>query len=385
MSKKDYYQLLEVSKNADADTIKKSFRKLAMQYHPDRNAGNKEAEKKFKEINEAYEVLKDEQKRSAYDRYGHSAFEQGGTGGGGFSSSAYTETGFDDFADIFSTIFGDSASGARRSKTVNKGADLSYELNITLEEAYNGKKQNIRYTTAVKCESCAGSGGKSSNSAVKCLGCGGSGRIRSQQGFFTIEQTCNVCGGNGTVLKDPCGTCRGEGRVNKQKTIVVTVPSGINHQDRIRLSGEGEAGLRGGPAGDLYIFVNIKSHSLYKREGKNLFCTVPVKMTTAALGGSIDIPGIDSSLIKINIPIGTQNGVELKVKGKGMPVMKSSSGTATYGDLLVKIYVETPVNLNNKQKELLEQFEKESNEQNSSPQSSGFFAKVKNFWSDIAK
>ena len=373
----DYYKVLGVSKSASQDEIKKAFRNKAKEFHPDRNQGNKDAEKKFKDVSQAYDTLKDEQKKAAYDRYGHNDFERAQSGGG-FHPGAGQQQGFGDFSDIFGNIFEDLMGGARRPQYDNtKGSDLRYNLNITLEDAYNGKQQQIRYHTGVECDDCHGQGTKNKDSHMTCLNCGGNGKTRMQQGFFVVEKTCGACSGTGKVIKDPCKTCGGQGRVEKQKSINVTVPAGIDEGSKIRILGAGEAGVIGGKTGDLYIFIHIKKHNLYIREGDNLICEVPIKMTIAALGGTIEILGIDGQMVKVSIPIGTQNGSILKLKSKGMPIMKKT----IHGDLLVHVKIEIPTKLTKKQQELLEEFDKESIQQNH-PESEGFFKKVKNFWSD---
>jgi molecular chaperone DnaJ len=381
MSKQDYYQQLGVSKSANKDDIKKAFRKLAMQYHPDRNPSNKEAEKKFKEINEAYEVLKDDDKRAAYDRLGHSAFQAGGgnSAGGGFNSRGFDASEFGDISDLFGGIFNDIMGGGRRSnpQEANRGSDLRYNLEISLEDAYHGVKQNIKYTTAVKCTTCDGAGSKDPKSVVECMTCRGTGRIRAQQGFFTVERTCHVCNGSGKMIKDPCKSCHGDGRVNKEKNLTVTIPAGVDDGMRIRISGEGEAGIRNARNGDLYIFISIKQHKLFEREENDLYCSIPLKMTTAALGGILEVPTIDGKIAKITIPSGTQTGSQFRLRGKGMPIMKSSS----FGDMIVKVTIETPVKLSKRQRELLESFEKEC-DNNSNPESASFFSKMKSFWGD---
>lgn len=382
---KDYYKILGVQKDANEDALKKAFRTLAKKHHPDLHQSNKkEAEQKFKDINEAYDTLKDPQKRAAYDRYGPDGFNAGGGfGSGGDRSSgsggAGFEANFDDLSDIFSTIFGGgSANRAKRPRQSSsiKGADLGHELEITLEEAYNGKKQTIRYTTAVKCDDCGGKGSKSENGTKECGGCYGTGRMRSQQGFFTVETTCSVCNGSGSVIKDPCNTCRGNGRVNKQKTVIVNIPAGIDEGERLRIVGEGEAGLRAGSPGDLYVLISIKEHKFYQRAKYDLRCHVPIRMKCAILGGYIEIPGIDHSVIKIKIPEGTQHGTELRIKGKGMRVLNKKD---IFGDLFLNINVETPVNITSKQKKLIEDFD-DACDGKSSPQSDGFFSKIKNLF-----
>jgi molecular chaperone DnaJ len=386
MSKQDYYQLLGVDRGVSADELKKAYRKLAMQYHPDRNPGNQEAEHKFKEISQAYEVLKDEQKRAAYDRYGHAAFEQAGMGSAGGRSSE--RGGFDpnmDFADIFSDLFGDfmggrgtgpSGGAARSAKT--RGSDLRYNLSISLEEAFTGKQQKIQFTTAAACATCKGAGSKDGSAPVLCKSCNGSGRLRMQQGFFTVEKTCTACHGVGQVISDPCNSCAGEGRVRKEKTLSVSIPEGVEEGTRIRLTGEGEVGFRGGAPGDLYIFVSIKSHPFFIREGEDIHCKVPVKMTTAALGGIIEVPSIEGGRTRVTIPTGTQPGDQFRLKKKGMPVMRSGGRR---GDMYIHCQVETPTRLTKRQKDILQEFET-LDEKGAYSQSEGFFSKVKEFWSE---
>ncbi len=379
----DYYNALGVSKSASQEDIKKAFRKKAMEFHPDRNQGNKDAEKKFKEVNEAYETLKDDQKRAAYDRYGHDGFKNAQNGGfnPGAGSQGFSGGDFRDFSDVFGNIFEDLMGGARRPQYDNtKGSDLRYNLNITLEEAYHGKEQQIKYHTGVECDDCHGKGSKDKDSHMNCLNCGGTGRSRMQQGFFMVEKTCGACSGTGKVIKNPCRTCGGQGRVEKQRSINVTIPPGIEEGSKIRIPGAGEAGVMGGKPGDLYIFVHIKKHNLYEREDNDLICEVPIKMTTAALGGSIEIPGLDGHMIKISVPQGTQSSSVLRLRGKGMSVLRKNS----HGDLLVEVKIEIPTKLSKKQKDLLEAFDNECSQQNH-PQSEGFFSKVRNFWSDITK
>ena len=381
-AKKDYYELLGVSKTASADEMKKAYRKLAMQHHPDRNPGDKKAEEKFKEISHAYDVLSDEQKRAAYDRYGHDAFNQGGMGnaGGGAGPGG---AGFDfsgSFADIFEDLFGmGGAQGGRRQggNAAAQGADLRYNMNITLEEAFKGKQETIKITTSVACESCHGSGGEKGTKPITCSTCNGHGRVRATQGFFTVERVCHTCQGLGKVIKDPCRTCAGSGRTRKEKTLAVNVPAGVEEGTRIRLTGEGEVGMRGGPAGDLYIFIGVKPHDIFKRDGADIHCTVPLKMTVAALGGSIEVPTIDGGRVKVSIPEGTQNGHQFRLRGKGMSVLRS----AHRGDMYIHSMVETPVQLHKKQRELLKEFDKTS--EGTSPESDSFFAKMKDFWEDL--
>lgn len=371
---KDYYELLGLQKGATDIEIKKAYRTLAMKYHPDRNPGNAEAELKFKEVTEAYEVLKDSQKRAAYDRYGHAAFAQGaGAGGfGGFNFDFGGGSGAG-FGSIFEDIFSEFMGGARRSRQQEgvRGADIRYDLEITLEEAYKGLTKEIEIQTAVKCEDCHGTGAAEGSKAETCDTCHGTGRVRRQAGFFIEERTCPTCNGTGKVIKNPCKKCGGTGKISQKKVLEVTIPAGIDSGNRMRLAGQGEAGMNGGPNGDLYIFVHIKPHPIFKRDAANLYCTVPLSMTTAALGGEIDIPCIDGSSEKVKIDEGTQSGTEVRLRKKGMTMLQSKS----VGDLFVRFTVETPTKLTDKQKELLKQFAEESKE--SSPQSTGFFEKLR--------
>lgn len=369
MSTTDYYELLGVSRNASSDEIKKAYRALAMKYHPDRNPNNKEAEIKFKSITHAYDVLKDEQKKAAYDRYGHAAFENGGAG----SNSGFAQGGF---SDVFEDLFGDFMGGGRSSSQNNiKGSDLRYNLQISLEDAFNGKQQNIKFTAACGCESCKSTGSADGKEPVNCAYCKGAGKIRMQQGFFTMERSCSSCGGSGKTISNPCRACKGQGRANKERNLVVNIPAGVEEGTRIRLTGEGENGIRGGSSGDLYIFVSVRPHPFFSRENADLYCKVPIKMTTAALGGSIEVPTIDGSKAKVSIPAGAQTGEKYRLKSKGMPIMRSSNR----GDMYIHVAIETPVNLSKKQKQLLEEFD-DINSSNSNPQSEGFFKKVKDFW-----
>lgn len=372
-TKEDYYKTLGVSKGVTADELKKAYRKLAMQYHPDRNPNNPEAEKKFKEIAEAYEVLSDDQKRAAYDSYGHAAFDQS-AGGGGFNRGGGFHAGAGGFSDMFNDIFEDLMGGGRRAGPSfnNRGADLRYNIDITLDDAFKGKKANIKFSSAAKCDSCNGSGSSSKNEATNCITCGGHGKIRAQQGFFVVERTCGACNGSGKIIKDPCGSCRGEGRVRKEKSVEVNIPAGIEDGSKIRITGEGEAGIRGGQSGDLYVFVSIKPHQIFEKHGLDLHCKVPLKMTTAILGGAIDVPSIDGIAVKLTIPAGTQTGSKFRLKGKGMPRVQSS----TRGDLYIHVNIETPVKLKDEQEELIRKFaELETKESN--PETESFFAKIK--------
>ncbi len=382
---KDFYDVLGVSKSASADEIKKAYRKLAMKYHPDQNKDNPDAEKKFKEVSEAYDVLKDEQKRAAYDRFGKAAFD-GSMGGGGFGGggAGAHAGGFGAFSDIFEDMFGEMMGGrAGRSRTgPARGSDIQYTVEITLEEAFSGKEVSIRIPVNDTCSKCNGSGASPGTGVDSCGTCGGAGRVRQQQGFFTIERTCPTCQGQGQTIKEPCSVCHGQGRIERQKTLKAKIPAGVDHGRRIRLAGEGEAGLRGGPTGDLYLLLSIKPHKLFKREGANLHCRVPILMTTAVLGGDLEVPTIDGKAAKVKIPAGAQTGQKFRLKGKGMSMVRSDSR----GDMFIEIFVETPVNLNKKQKDLMEQlaasFGKDKKGSHS-PQSSGFFAKMRDLWDDL--
>lgn len=388
MAKQDFYETLGVGKSADADELKKAYRKLAMKYHPDRNAGDKSAEQKFKEINEAYDVLKDPEKRAAYDRFGHAAFDGPGAGGAGAQAGA-GDFGFGfagGFADIFDEMFGDftgrrgaAGAGGGGGTAQRRGADLRYNMEISLEDAFAGKQATIRVPSAAECESCSGTGAAKGSKPVTCPTCQGRGRVRAQQGFFTIERTCATCQGQGQILENPCGTCRGSGRVAKEKTLSVSIPAGVEDGTRIRLSGEGEAGLRGGPSGDLYIFLSIKPHAYFQRDGANIYMRVPIPMTTAALGGVIEVPTVDGGRARVTIPEGTQTGHQFRLKGKGMSVMRST----VRGDMYIRAQIETPMRLTKRQKELLREFEGESPAARTSPESEGFFAKIKEAWGDL--
>jgi len=371
VSKPDFYDTLGVGRDADEKALKSAYRRLAMKYHPDRNPGDAAAEHKFKEANEAYETLKDPQKRAAYDRVGHAAFENGGMGGAGFAGAG-------GFADIFEDIFGDMMGGARGRRGPGgreRGADLRYNLEITLEEAFAGKTAQIHVPTSSTCEVCSGTGAKPGTSPETCPTCGGSGRVRAAQGFFSIERTCPTCGGRGQVIKDPCDNCGGQGRVTQERSLSVNIPAGIEDGTRIRLTGEGEAGFRGGPAGDLYIFISVRPHEFFQRDGADLYCKVPISMTTAALGGQFEVGTLDGSHTRVKVPEGAQPGKQFRLKGKGMPVMRQ----AQMGDLYIQIAVETPQKLSKRQRELLTEFEQISAKENS-PQSAGFFNRMKDFF-----
>lgn len=378
MTEKDYYEVLEVSKDASGDEIKKSFRRLAMQYHPDRNPGNKEAETKFKEINEAYEVLKDEQKRAAYDRYGHQAFANGGVGGGNPFGGFDFGGGAGGFADIFSEVFSEFVGrgrGAGRTYA-QRGQDVRYNMSLTLEEAFTGLEKEITLPSTETCETCHGHGTKDGKEAPTCPYCKGSGKMRMQQGFFVVEQDCPQCKGTGHMVKDACPDCKGKGFVKKQKTIKVKIPAGVEDGMRVRVQGGGEAGIRGGESGDLYVFVSVKEHKLYEREGANLYARIPISMCCAALGGSIEIPSIDGSKIDVKVSAGAQSDQVIKVKNQGMSMVRSERR----GDLFVKLHVETPVNLSARQKELLEEFRAIGKEESCQPEAKGFFDKIKDLF-----
>ena len=376
MAKRDYYETLGLQRGASAQDIKGAYRKLAMQYHPDRNPGDEAAEHRFKEINEAYEVLKDDQKRAAYDQFGHAAFEQGAGGGGGRPG------GFDfgSFADVFDDLFGDLAGGARRRGANNRGADLRYNLTITLEDAFNGKKAQLRVPTSVACDACSGTGSEGGAAPVACPTCRGMGRVRAQQGFFTLERTCPNCQGAGSVIKDPCQKCQGSGRQQEEKSLAVNIPAGVEDGTRIRLAGEGEAGLRGAPPGDLYIFISVQPHRMFQRQGQDLYCEVPITFATAALGGEIDVPTIEGKRLKLSIPAGTQTGRQFRVRDKGMVELQGKRR----GDMFVEVTVETPVHLTKRQQELLREFEGAGDGGSTHhPASTGFFAKMKELWDDL--
>jgi len=375
MAKQDFYELLGVAKGAGPDELKKAYRKLAMQHHPDRNPGDKASEQKFKDISEAYDVLKDDQKRAAYDRFGHAAFENGGRGPAGSDFGFATG-----FADIFDEMFGDFMGGRRNAQSATRGNDLRYNMEITLEEAFKGKQANVRVPTLIACESCSGTGAETGSKPVNCPSCHGHGRVRAQQGFFTIERTCPTCHGAGRVIENPCRVCSGQGRVRREKTLAVSIPSGVEDGTRIRLAGEGEAGVRGGAPGDLYIFLAVKPHRLFQRDGANIHCRVPIDMATATLGGGIEVPAMDGSRAKLTIPAGTQTGRQFRLKGKGMSVLRS----AARGDMYIEVVVETPVNLSKRQQELLREFaEAGEGKRSTSPEAEGFFARVKEFFGDL--
>ncbi len=376
MAKRDFYEVLGVGKGASADEIKKAYRQKAKELHPDRNSDNPDAESQFKEVNEAYDALKDPDKKAAYDRFGHAAFDGGmgragggakGFGGGDFASA---------FSDVFDDLFGDfmrQGGGQGRSRAA-RGSDLRYNLRVTLEDAFKGAQKTITVPTSVACTACSGSGAEGGAEPVTCPTCSGMGKVRAQQDFFTVERTCPTCGGLGQIIKNPCKVCAGAGRIEKDRALSVNIPPGVATGTRIRLAGEGEAGLRGGPSGDLYIFIEVTEHPIFQRDGVNLYCRVPVPMVTAVLGGEVEVPTIDGGRSRVKIPTGAQSGKQMRLRGKGMPALRGGGS----GDMFIEMAVETPVNLTTRQKELLREFEKEKSD--NSPESATFFRKVKNFW-----
>ncbi len=377
MSKRDYYDVLGVTKGASADEIKKGFRKKAKELHPDRNKDNPDAEAQFKEANEAYDVLRDADKKAAYDRFGHAAFENGmgsgGRPGGGFGQGDFSSA----FSDVFDDLFGDFMGGQRGGgggRRAARGSDLRYNLRVTLEEAFSGLQKTINVPAAVACSACDGSGAEGGVEPTTCPTCSGMGKVRAQQGFFTVERTCPTCSGLGQIIKNPCKSCNGAGRVEKERALSVNIPAGVETGTRIRLAGEGEAGMRGGPPGDLYIFVEVSDHKLFERDSVNLYCRVPVSMAKAALGGSIEVPTIDGGRGRVQIPAGSQSGRQMRLRGKGMPALRGGG----IGDMFIELAVETPVNLTSRQKELLREFD-DLGEDNH-PESKSFFSSVKSFW-----
>ena len=382
MAKRDYYEVLGLAKGAGADDIKKAYRTKVKELHPDRNSDNPNAEAQFKEVGEAYDALKDPEKKAAYDRYGHAAFEGGmggGGQGGGFGggqgdfSSAFSDV----FDDLFGDFMGGRGGGQGGGRRAARGSDLRFNLRIDLEDAYSGLQKSINVPTSVSCGSCEGTGADGGAEPTTCPTCSGMGKVRAQQGFFTVERACPTCAGMGQIVKNPCNTCRGAGRVEKDRSLSVNIPAGVETGTRIRLAGEGEAGMRGGPSGDLYIFIEVAEHELFERDGPNLFCRVPVSMSKAALGGSIEVPTIDGGRGRVQIPGGSQSGRQMRLRGKGMPPLRGG-GT---GDMIIELAVETPVNLTARQKELLTEFDELSSENN--PESSSFFSSVKSFWDSM--
>jgi len=377
MAKRDFYETLGVSRGASDVELKSAFRKAAMQCHPDRNPGDKASEIRFKEVNEAYQILSDAQKRAAYDRFGHAAFDGGGGGGaGGFGGMG---EGFaSSMADIFDDLFGDVMGRRGRSSGRERGSDLRYNMEITLEEAYSGKTASLKVPTSVTCEACSGTGAKLGSKPKTCSTCNGHGRVRAQQGFFAIERTCPTCHGRGEIIDNPCSTCSGAGRVSRERTLSVNIPAGVEDGTRIRLAGEGEAGMRGGPPGDLYIFLAIKPHPFFQRDGADLYCRVPISMVQAALGGELGVHTLDGGESKVKIPEGTQSGRQFKIRGKGMPVLRARD----FVDLYIQANVETPQNLTRRQRELLQEFEAESSTR-TQPEASGFIARMKEFFENL--
>ncbi|NNK78399.1 MAG: molecular chaperone DnaJ [Litoreibacter sp.] len=380
MAKRDYYDVLGVGKNASPEELKKAYRTKAKELHPDRNSDNPDAESQFKEANEAYEILKDAEKKAAYDRFGHAAFE-GGMGGGPRPGGGPGQGDFASaFSDVFEDLFGDfMGGGGQRSGRgrASRGSDLRYNLRVDLEEAYTGVQKAISVPTSVSCSACDGTGAESGSEPQTCPTCSGIGKVRAQQGFFTVERTCPTCSGIGQIINNPCQSCGGVGREHKERSLSVNIPAGVETGTRIRLAGEGEAGMRGGPSGDLYIFIEVQEHELFERDGTDLFCRVPVAMTTAAIGGDVEVPTIDGGRSRVKVPAGSQSGRQMRLRNKGMPALRGGGA----GDMFIELAVETPVNLTAKQKELLREFEKLSEENN--PQLSKFFSKVKSFWDEM--
>lgn len=378
MAKRDFYDVLGVARGASAEELKKAYRQKAKELHPDRNSGNPNAESQFKEVNEAYDVLKDADKKAAYDRYGHAAFEGGGPrggSGGGYGGNADFASAFSDvFEDLFGDFMGGRGGGGGGRARAQRGSDLRYNLRVSLEEAYAGVQKTINVPTAVGCETCRGTGAEGGAEPVTCPTCSGMGKVRAQQGFFTVERTCPTCNGMGQTVKNPCRSCGGAGRVEKERALSVNIPAGVETGTRIRLAGEGEAGLRGGPSGDLYIFIEVRDHAIFQRDSVNLFCRVPISITTAALGGEVEVPTIDGGKARVKVPAGAQTGKQLRLRAKGMPALRGGG----VGDMVLELAVETPVNLTARQRELLEEFERLSEENN--PEGNTFFKKVKGFW-----
>ncbi|WP_417600868.1 molecular chaperone DnaJ [Pararhodobacter oceanensis] len=378
MAKRDYYDVLGVSRGASADELKKAYRTKARELHPDRNKDNPDSEALFKEANEAYEVLKDADKKAAYDRYGHAAFE-GGMGGaprggqrghpGGDFNSAFSDV----FEDLFGDFMGGRGGGTARQRA-SRGSDLRYNMRISLEEAHQGSQKSIRVPTLSSCDECSGTGAEGGAEPVTCPTCSGMGKVRAQQGFFTVERTCPTCAGLGQIVKNPCKSCKGAGRVEKERSLSVNIPAGVETGTRIRLSGEGEAGMRGGPAGDLYIFIEVADHQIFQRDGMDLYCLVPVSFTTAALGGEVEVPTIDGGRSRVKVPAGAQSGKQMRLRAKGMPALRGGG----VGDMMIELAVETPVNLSTRQKELLREFDELG--ENNHPEGSSFFGKVRSFW-----
>lgn len=376
MSKRDYYEVLGVSRGASADEIKKAYRLKAKELHPDRNKDKPDSEAQFKEVNEAYDILKDDTRKAAYDRFGHGAFDGsmgGGPRGGGYGQGDFASA----FSDVFEDLFGDfmgGRGGPGGRPRASRGSDLRYNMRVTLEEAYSGVQKTINVPTSVACGTCSGTGSEGGAEPQTCPTCSGMGKVRAQQGFFTVERTCPTCGGIGQTIKNPCKVCHGAGRVEKDRSLSVNIPAGVETGTRIRLAGEGEAGMRGGPAGDLYIFIEVREHALFQRDGVTLYCRVPLSMATAAMGGKVEVPTIDGGRSSVAVPAGAQTGKQMRLRGKGMPALRGG-GT---GDMVIEVAVETPVNLTSRQKELLREFEELSKDNN--PEGNSFFSKVRSFW-----
>ncbi|MDP5306573.1 molecular chaperone DnaJ [Paracoccus spongiarum] len=389
MAKRCYYEVLGVTRGASSEEIKKAYRQKAKELHPDRNKDDSQAETRFKEANEAYDCLKDDQKKAAYDRFGHAAFENGGMGGSGFGARGGHPGDFGAaFADVFEDLFGDmmgrrGPGGGGRSRA-QRGQDLRYNLRVTLEEAYHGLQKAITVPGSVSCGECSGTGAEGATQPAGCPTCAGMGKVRAQQGFFTVERTCPTCGGAGQIVKNPCKACHGAGRIERDRALSVNIPAGVETGTRIRLAGEGEAGLRGGPTGDLYIFIDVADHDIFLRDGKMLACQVPVSMASAALGGEVEVPTIDGGRARVKVPAGSQSGRQMRLRGKGMPPLRHGPGAnGEAGDMLIELIVETPVNLTIRQRELLREFEAEKAD--NSPQSDSFFKKVKGFWDGMTR
>ncbi|WP_116132914.1 molecular chaperone DnaJ [Tropicimonas sp. IMCC34043] len=381
MAKRDYYEVLGIARGATAEEIKKAYRRKAKELHPDTNVGKPDSEAQFKEANEAYDVLKDADKKAAYDRFGHAAFD-GGMGGGGGQRGGFQQHGdfASAFSDVFDDLFGDFMGGQRgggQRQRAARGSDLRYNMRVTLEEAFTGVQKSVKVPTSVACSVCSGTGAEGGAEPVACPTCSGMGKVRAQQGFFTVERTCPTCSGLGQIIKNPCNTCHGSGRVEKERSLSVNIPAGVETGTRIRLAGEGDAGSRGGPSGDLYIFLEVAEHDLFKRDAQHLFCQVPVSITVAALGGDIEVPTIDGGRSRVKIPPGSQTGKQMRLRSKGMPALRGGGS----GDMFIEMMVETPVNLTSRQKELLREFERLSEENN--PASTNFFSKVKSFWDEM--
>lgn len=381
MAKRDYYDVLGVARGASADELKKAYRAKAKELHPDRNADNPNAEAQFKEVNEAYDVLKDDTKKAAYDRYGHAAFDGGmggGPRGGGPGQGDFASAFSDVFEDLFGDFMGGRGGAASRSR-VQRGSDLRYNLRVSLEEAFKGVQKTINVPTSVTCDVCRGTGAEGGAEPVTCPTCSGMGKVRAQQGFFTVERTCPTCNGMGQIVKNPCRVCGGAGRTEKERALSVNIPAGVETGTRIRLAGEGEAGMRGGPSGDLYIFIEVKEHPIFQRDGLHLYCRIPVSMIGAALGSEVEVPTIDGGKARVKVPSGSQTGKQMRLRGKGMPALRGGGA----GDMVIELAVETPVNLTARQRDLLREFEKLSEENN--PEGNSFFAKVKGFWDGMGR